>query len=264
MVSLFANFYINTYERYLRLIDSYNSIKELNFNSYVINVRGKYQSEVIQFLSEQNEKIQITCYQSKKGWFYDSSLLFRNLNGKFVFNWIEDHLCMNPSLFNDVVNEMEIYDIDILTYSFWCNSEMRKRYEMFDHKSCKNFSYFLHTEIINNLMKEKYKHSTYIISYASVLKKSLFKKIILDNGSCKKWPKHTPFDFEKDSNRIDWLPLLRGVPYEELFASIDDDLNSNGSSLIGRGLYPAREKRKTYANRSTYKILCTKLKKFLK
>ena len=41
-LSVFANFFIDTEERFLRMIDSYESFEEAQIDSYVINVRGKY------------------------------------------------------------------------------------------------------------------------------------------------------------------------------------------------------------------------------
>jgi hypothetical protein len=65
-----------------------------------------------------------------------------------------------------------------------------------------------------------------------------------DEKQAIKWPKETPFDFEKSSHDVHWLPIRTGLSKQELFASIDDDSIAPGSSLISRGLYPAREPRK--------------------
>ena len=56
----------------------------------------------------------------------------------------------------------------------------------------------------------------------------------------KRWPKSTPFNFEKNYFDTFVLPYKLGVPKFELFAAIDDDNLYRGSSLIKRGLYPSR------------------------
>ena len=85
----------------------------------------------------------------------------------------------------------------------------------------------------------------YIIGCTAFFSRELFKRILIsdDERQAIKWPKETPFDFEKSSYDRHWLPIRTGVPKKELFASIDDDSIAPGSSLISRGLYPVREPR---------------------
>ena len=71
-------------------------------------------------------------------------------------------------------------------------------------------------------------------------------------------PEKSPYDES-------WLPIRRGVPKYEIFASIDDDLNAKNSSLQNRGLYPIRELRKTYAQKERrVVILLRKIKNNIK
>ncbi len=46
-LTIFANYFINDEERFLRLKDSFWSFKDVNPLKWVINVRGKYKSEVL-------------------------------------------------------------------------------------------------------------------------------------------------------------------------------------------------------------------------
>jgi hypothetical protein len=57
----------------------------------------------------------------------------------------------------------------------------------------------------------------------------------------RKYPPETPFEMEKDQERVDILPFVLALPRQELFACIDDDLNETGYSLIDRGLYVETE-----------------------
>jgi len=156
--------------------------------------------------------------------------------------WIEDHICLAPDAINQVVNEMQSCNADVLTYSFWQNGKFLQRYDAIEQKSEGNISWFDHTLQNNDQVKK-----SYIISYASILKRELLIKIVLDRGSERRWPKNTPFDFEKAPNDIRWLPIRRANPRFELFSPIDDDLGEPGTSLQSKGLYPKRIERQSYA-----------------
>lgn len=69
--------------------------------------------------------------------------------------------------------------------------------------------------------------------------KQIFEKInrYVFLNKIRKFPKETPFEMEKSSERVDVLPLVFALPKEEFFACIDDNLGENGYSLIERGLY---------------------------
>jgi len=53
----------------------------------------------------------------------------------------------------------------------------------------------------------------------------------------RKYPAYTPFELEKPPTRTDMLPLTIAISKRELFACIDDDLDTTGYALISRGLY---------------------------
>jgi hypothetical protein len=60
----------------------------------------------------------------------------------------------------------------------------------------------------------------------------------------RKFSRETPFELEQPETRTDRLPLKMAFPKQELFACIDDDLSApetQGSSLISRGLYPLQK-----------------------
>ena len=50
--SVFANFFIDTEERFLRLKDSFFSFNKANINEWLINIRGDFKNEVKNFLEE--------------------------------------------------------------------------------------------------------------------------------------------------------------------------------------------------------------------
>ena len=74
-----------------------------------------------------------------------------------------------------------------------------------------------------------------------IFHKNLFSRILHSKKPyLRRWPKITPFDFEKRWDDTWILPILIGVPKFEMFAPIDDDNQYPGSSLFSRGLYPIR------------------------
>jgi hypothetical protein len=259
LLTVFSNFYIDSEERFLRCIDSFESMQELSVFKYIVNVRGQYAVRTIERLKRLNPNIDATTINSGDGWFVDSQKLLDKIETKYVLLWLEDHICMDPKSVNGVVLSMDDVDADILTYSFWCNGHMLERYREVSQNNLELIKWFDHTIQANEVIQQS-KWKSYIVSCTSIIKKELFVKIIKDGGSEKRWPKETPFDFEKGPFDIKWLPIRRAAPKLELFASIDDDLSCPGSCLQKRGLYPVREGRSSYANQG----FLQKLRRFKK
>lgn len=248
-VTVFGNFFIDTKERFLRLKDSFYSFKETNPSEWVINVRGKYRQEVISFLIKEGiSPSKLFLLESSNGWFYDTNAILPYIKSKFVFIWLEDHICMSPDGFGSALNDMDAVGCEIMTYSWWENGRHKDRYKNVDLLPCTNIDYFDHTSQLNKKIQSSAYGESYLISLVSVISRDLFKKILQnpDDDNCR-WNPMTPFGFEKLPYNEAWLPIRRAVPRTELFAPIDDDLHTMGSSLISRGLYPERIKRQSYA-----------------
>ncbi len=242
-LTIFANFFIDTEERLLRMKDSLQSMKGINVDRYVVNVRGRFAGPAISYIQCNIQPLSISSMESSTGWFHDTSKLSRLITTSYVLLWIEDHICMSPESINGIVDKMEQCEVDILTYSFWQEGKFLERYGEIDQVDAELVTWFDHTSVVNDQLVNR----SYLISYASIMKKSLFDKIVDDGGSEGRWSKMKPFDFEKAPSDTKWLPLRRANPKKELFASIDDDHGEIGSSLQGRGLYPCREARQSYA-----------------
>ena len=105
------------------------------------------------------------------------------------------------------------------------------------------------TENIKTI-KKNIGHEFYTISCVGITSSKLFKKIISSNHPrLKRWPKNTPFDFEKKDTDVDFLGFNLAVSKFELFVPIDDNaFQGAGYSLIDRGLYPNRMSRKDIQN----------------
>ena len=86
MLSVFANFRIDSNERFIRLKDSFFSFKDCKIDNWVINIRGNFKNDVAMFLSENiiTSDIQITYYESPLGWISDSYKLVGSIKNDYV------------------------------------------------------------------------------------------------------------------------------------------------------------------------------------
>jgi hypothetical protein len=150
-------------------------------------------------------------------------------------------------------------NIDIINYSLFLNGNNLKSFGPIKKKVNKYFYYLNYSSIKHKARLYYVKKNNifchiFIISYPSIIKKKLFCKIIKTNDPfIKRWPKNTPFNFEKGPKDYHWLPLKYAIPRFEIFSSIDDNGGVKGTSLIEKGKYKVfSKKRITYANNITF------------
>ena len=188
--------------------------------------------------------------ESKEGWFHDTRIMLKDIDSDFVFFWIEDHINMvNIIKYDEILNEMKENQCDHLLYSWWHNNYKKTFSSLVVKESGSLNIYEMNRENIKTIEKN-IGHYFYIISATSITSTKLFKKIITSNHPrLKRWPKSTPFDFEKRSTDMEFVVFNHAVPKFELFASIDDNHSSGEKySLIDRGLYPNRMSREEVQN----------------
>lgn len=265
-LNIFANFFIDTPERFLRMQDSFESFKEVKADKWVVNVRGSFADETGSFLkNELGGKLTLFRLNSGKGWFFDSRKMLPAMDGDYVFFWLEDHVnTASVEKLDYIVEELKANDIDYMYYTFWWDGALRERYKGVPMISSGNIDWFCHTVENNSIIQDNADEGVFIISACSIFKKELFNRIVsADDPVEKRWPKETPFDFEKGPTDIHWLPLRVALPRQELFASIDDDHVHPGSCLISRGLYPCREQRQSYAITNETTSIIEKLSQFV-
>jgi hypothetical protein len=248
-LTVFANFFIDTEERFLRMQDSFHSFSSISANRWVINVRGRYSTKTQDFLRlHLGDKLTSYELNSEEGWFHDVRIMLPNINGEYVFFWLEDHINLAKiDLLENIVKEMQEKDLEYMLYSFWQNGRLRQRYNGISLTRGTYLDFFQYN-ISNHSIIQSNVGGSYIISVAAIFKFSLFKSIVMaDDPIPRRWPKETPFDFEKSPQDTHWLPIKMAISKQELFASIDDDHECEGYCLQSRGLYPIRENRKSYA-----------------
>ena len=84
--SVFANFFIDTNERFERLKDSFFSFNKANINEWLINIRGDYKYDVQKFLNQNvKENLKIFFLESNEGWIEDSLEIIKNNNTDIIF-----------------------------------------------------------------------------------------------------------------------------------------------------------------------------------
>ena len=241
-LSIFANFYINDEERFLRVKDSFLSFKDIEAENWVINVRGKFKHDLQKFLRDKlGSKLIPHELESEDGWFCDTEKMLKDIRGDFVLLWLEDHINMTDvGNYGKIINDMKSSGAEYMTHSWWFSGKPLLVYKDIEKKELETLYSFDLTKSDSEHITEK--HSMYIISLLGIFSNSLFKRIITTGPPLfRVYPKKTPLDFEKGGYETEWLPLKYAIPKFELFASIDD--GGDEYSLQGRGLYPKREVR---------------------
>jgi len=237
---IFANFSINNNERFKRMKDSFYSFRDINPDQWVINIRGSLKSQASEFLKKElGNKIKVFNLRSRQGWIYDTKIITNYITASYVFIWVEDHILIdNPVNLSGCILEMEKFKVDQLWYSFWTN-EIKDRFA--NIPSYIKGKYITVTKIdYDSCLKilNKKKKDFYVISMISIMRTDYFIKIIYSSKPyLKRWPRYLPFDFEKKAGDKIFPIIWHALPNKELFASIDDDREENGYSLISRGIY---------------------------
>ena len=246
--TLFANFRIDSHERLLRMQDSYVSFSGSCIDQVVVNVRGDYREEALSFLKKSyNGDLHVFKLESKNGWHYDSRVMFDCIKNDVILFWIEDHICMGGSkALNQVISDFTSSQADYLEYS-WFNEQFVLALNSLSHltnQSSTLFSFKLCRS--SKILRDKISCSVigrppYLISCPAIFSKRLFERVLFTRRPfLPRWPKTTPFDFEKRSDDLYVLDFMQAYLKSELFAAIDDDNLFEGSSLISRHLYPNR------------------------
>lgn len=235
--------------------DSFESFKDADINQWVINFRGYYKNDAIQYIKDRlGEKLISFQLESKEGWFFDSRQLIKEIKSDYIFFWIEDHICTcGAQQFNAVISEMKRLNVDYLGYSWFGMGLFLNQFRSLNGTEGKSLKLYNYTKKFNQLRQEnsltEIGVKSYYISVCGVFKRDLFNKIINSSHPfLRRWPKQTPFDFEKRWDDTYFLPLQYGVLKFEMFVPIDDNNVYPDSSLISRGLYPERFTREEMVN----------------
>ncbi len=249
-LSIFSNFRIDSRERLLRMKDSFSSFEGASIDKWIINARGPLGDEALQFLRENvGDKLVEYNIESNGGWMRDTQSMIAAVETDYLLYWIEDQICLcGADRLNDVVSEMKLLDAEYMGYSWFGLGTFIAEFDGLSQESLSCMSVVdydkeAHKIRLQNSLRVIGTKSA-IISLAGIFSKTLFYRLVQDRKFfLRRWPKETPFDFERLWNDTSVLPLKYGVPKFEIFCTIDDDNQVPGSSLISRGLYEERQSR---------------------
>jgi len=244
-ISIFANFCIDSEERFLRLKDSFFSFNKADISCWRINIRGKYKSKVDAFLKDNiKNNLKISFLDTDRGWLEDTKEIAKDINTFLIFIWVEDHICIkNIENFNNIINEMFLKKVDNLNYSFYHNGRYKIPLKYVEHEICQNISIFDFNKKNYELIEENISNPIYPITQPAIMSLNFFNKNLDCSKNKLKYNIQLPFNFEKDfseTKKFNLLNFKNAVLNNELFVSIDDDKNCPNSSLISRNLYPNR------------------------
>lgn len=251
-ITIFGNFRVDSEERFLRLKDSFYSFKNAKISKWIINIRGPLKRDVINFLSDNlGNSLQIFQLESNAGWLYDSYKLTSHIESKYVMIWIEDHICVcGEEKFNLVVDDLVSNKVDYIGYSWFGNGLFLDEFRGISQTNCNAISIIDYDYLSNSKRQinaiKTIGSKSYIISLCGIFSKRFYINMLLQKKPyLLRWPRKTPFNFEKSYDDTFILPIKYGVPKFELFSPIDDDNKHKGSSLVSRGLYPNRVSRES-------------------
>jgi hypothetical protein len=244
MIGVIANCKIDSQERFLRFIDSYNSLKKIEFQEWNINIRGAYSKKAIEFLKDSLTPgtYNLSSFECRSGWINTTKKISRNVKSNFLFYWVEDHIlvCSEDS-FKKVFYEFKKSNADWLSYS-WFNEKYQNSYMSSSSITFGSLIDVVHIDQ-NTVVGINNKNGGYCYTscLTGLFTRSFFNTVL----NCKRpkllrWPHNTPFDFEKiwEDGLANQINIA--IPKLELLASIDDDMGQDGYSLISRGKYPKR------------------------
>ena len=245
-ISVFGNFYIPDQERLEKLKISFESFYKVNIENWVINIRGAKKNEAHNYLKKKLNRVKVNFFfiETKKGWLHDSLQISTYLKSKFIFFWVEDHICVGGNeYFNKVIRSAYANNLDYIPYSWFFFGNNLKFFEDYNYSYDKNILFGNYTKNdhkkrIDYVKNNKSICDIFIISCCSIIKKKIFVQLLARKDKFfPKWDKMLPFNFEKTQNDTHWLPYRVGILKRELFASIDDDLGVKNYSLASRGFF---------------------------
>lgn len=246
-ITVFANFYIDTEERFLRLKDSFFSLNHPSISQWVINIRGRYSQDVVSFLrSELGQLLCASELNTNDGWMRDSLKVVDQVQNQYLFFWIEDHLFIKSTHeFKSLISDIYASKVDYIGYSWFGQGKFLEEFSDIPKEEFDNLYSIFYSTATNNIRQKNSLNTigsySYIISCCGIFRKEFFIKLLkVDKPFLPRWSKFTPFNFEKRWDDTYILPINYGVLKRELFVSVDDDNWHPGSCLISRGLYPMR------------------------
>ncbi len=213
-----------------------------------------------------------------RGWIVNALEMLPYAKHDYLFLWNEDHLnTTSQDEIVKLVKEMGDHGADYCLYSWWMSGKAREAFDVLPVRKGEFIDTVLLTkERWMQVRANGYPY--YLLSLCGIYRKAFFKHLLLKDRrklpmcytkglyramtlmnrlglkfqqkkyfhlvnkllfhKLRRFTKEAPFDLEKGPDRTDILPFMIALPKKELFACIDDDLDTPGYQLIKRGKYP--------------------------
>ncbi len=190
MLSILANFKIDSKEKLLHLKKSFYSFHKISDN-WVINIRGKYRKDAMNFLkTELKSKLFLfDLLNDAKGWSVNTLQMLASVKHNYVLLWNEDHCnIVKQEKYSHILEEMQREKVDYLLYSWWDFRNSRKAFDTVDlHKGKYIDSVLLTKDIWNEVRISG--HNYYIVSLIGIFNKSFLEKLLIKDTHY--YPYHT-------------------------------------------------------------------------
>lgn len=180
MLSILANFKIDSKEKLLHLKKSFYSFDTISDN-WVINIRGKYKKDAINFLKSKlrNKLILFELLDDSKGWSKNTLQMLTSVKHNYVLLWNEDHCnIVKQEKYSHILGEMQREKTDYLLYSWWDFGNSRKAFDFVDFQRGKFIDSILLTKEIWDKVRES-GHNYYVVSLIGIFSKSFLEKLLV-------------------------------------------------------------------------------------
>lgn len=229
-LTIIGNLRINSLTRLQHFKSSFFSFNTVSDN-WLINIRGTFRKEAIDFLQEQlgDSLVLFELLDDSRGWISNSLEMLEKAKHPYILVWNEDHMNVAPQEeITSVVYEMSEQGADYLTYSWWMLGKARK---VFDDLSKKiDFKIKKHISVVD-LTSEKWRmvretgYSYFIISMCGIFQRDFLKKMWMNDQQ------RLPLFYKKYIFKIlgllTKLKIISPIGHKELFEKINRIVFSN-------------------------------------
>ncbi len=197
MLSVLANFKIDSKEKLLHLQKSFYSFNTISDN-WVINIRGKYRKDAGNFLKSKLRKklILFELLDDAKGWSTNTLQMLASVRHNYILLWNEDHCnVVKQEKYFHILEELKREKVDYLLYSWWDFGESRKAFGTVALQKGKYLDSVLLTKNIWKKVRNN-AHNYYVVSLIGIFSKSFLKKLLIKDNH------YYPYSF---TTKLLWL-----------------------------------------------------------
>lgn len=183
MLTILGNLRINSLTRLEHLKSSFASFDTVS-DDWLINVRGTFRNEVIEFLKGKlGKKMRLfNLLDDSRGWITNANEMLKEAKNDYILVWNEDHVNIAPqNIIKTVVAEMKTNKVDYLGYSWWMFGKSRSIFTSVADKiglnNDKNISWLNLTKEKWNVVLKTNGTKYFLVSMCGIFKKDFLRKM---------------------------------------------------------------------------------------